>query len=144
MTSMNRSEGRNVFFYSENDPKVVLGGLIQNGSVTCSNFLFMLAMLIVLELPSSLFIVVHRESGNQLEESEDPLPTGSYDIISTGLYYYYTNACLLLLGSKIANFKQVTFLSQTSHGFQEYSLTVSLVERNPSSGKCGAVMAVAS
>lgn len=46
-----RSEGRNVHFFDESKPDTILGGLIQNGSVTERNFLSILAIVLATETP---------------------------------------------------------------------------------------------
>jgi len=45
--SSHRSHFRNVRFFDEANPDVVLGGLVQNGSLTEKNFLVMLDIVLV-------------------------------------------------------------------------------------------------
>ena len=59
---IDRSLGRNVHFYDATSPEVVLGGMIQNGSVTEANFLDMLGILLI---PDSLIRVQERGSGQR-------------------------------------------------------------------------------
>src|SRR5258706_2546055 len=81
MAANNRSNFRNVHFY---DGSVLLGGLIQNGSVTEENFLQMLGILLVAKAPIR---VQHRTSGEiLLADSKSRLQLGIYDIYCDSEY----------------------------------------------------------
>ena len=82
MTS-NRSHFRNVHFYDGSNPDILLGGLVQNGSVTERNFLHMLGIIIITQTPIT---VQHRGSGQIVLMSESRLEVGSYDIHCDGEY----------------------------------------------------------
>ncbi|KAF8466217.1 HNH endonuclease-domain-containing protein [Kalaharituber pfeilii] len=75
--SSNRSHFRNVQFYDGSNPDVLLGGLVQNGSVTERNFLQMLGIILITETPT---IVQHRGSGHVVLMSDSQLEVGSYNI----------------------------------------------------------------
>jgi hypothetical protein len=49
--SSHRSHFRNVRFFDEANPDIVLGGLVQNGSLTERNFLVMLGIVLVSTAP---------------------------------------------------------------------------------------------
>ena len=72
-----RSPGRNVHFYDASSPDIVLGGLIQNGSVTEANFLDMCEILLVTETP---YQVRERDSRQLVTRINTPLEPGHYDI----------------------------------------------------------------
>ena len=60
--SGHRSHFRNVRFFDEANPDVVLGGLIQNGSLTEKNFLTILQMIVlVTTAPHSCVCEGYRE-----------------------------------------------------------------------------------
>jgi HNH endonuclease len=74
---INRAPGRNVHIYDASAPDVVLGGLIQNGSVTENNFLDMLGILLVSETPLR---VQERTSGHVVTATNSSLQPGEYDV----------------------------------------------------------------
>ncbi|KAG0633402.1 hypothetical protein HOY80DRAFT_1105786 [Tuber brumale] len=76
--SLNRSFPRNVSFYDATNPDEVLGGLVQNGSITETNFLDMLGILPV--IGESPIRVQERESSHIVSRTEVPLQVGVYDI----------------------------------------------------------------
>ncbi|KAG0636513.1 HNH endonuclease-domain-containing protein [Tuber brumale] len=76
--SLNRSLPRNVSFYDATNPDEVLGGHVQNGSITETNFLDMLGILLVVGV--SPIRVQERMSNNILSRTEVPLQVGVYDI----------------------------------------------------------------
>ena len=82
MTS-NRSHFRNVHFYDGSNPSILLGGLVQNGSVTEANFLQMLGIVLVTEAPVQ---VQNRSSGYVLSASDSRLELGIYDVHCDGMY----------------------------------------------------------
>ncbi|KAG0124868.1 hypothetical protein HOY82DRAFT_633119 [Tuber indicum] len=75
--SLNRSFARNVKFYDATIPDEVLGGLVQNGSITERNFLDMLGILLVVGSPIR---VQEPESSHIVSRTEAPLQVGVYDI----------------------------------------------------------------
>ncbi|KAI5809503.1 HNH endonuclease-domain-containing protein [Peziza echinospora] len=76
----NRSHFRNVHFYDGSNPSILLGGLIQNGSVTEANFLQMLGIVLAAEAIRAQ----HRSSGHIVSVNESRLELGSYDIYCNG------------------------------------------------------------
>ncbi|KAG0633403.1 hypothetical protein HOY80DRAFT_991779 [Tuber brumale] len=76
--SLNRSLPRNVSFYDATNPDEVLGGLVQNGSITEANFLDMLGILLVIGV--SPIRVQERRSSHIVSRTEVPLQVGVYDI----------------------------------------------------------------
>ncbi|KAF8465989.1 hypothetical protein BDZ91DRAFT_849115 [Kalaharituber pfeilii] len=79
--SSNRSYSRNVQIYDGSNPDVLLGGLVQNGSVTERNFLQMLGIILITETP---IIVQHRGSGHIVLVSDSRLEVGTYDVYCDG------------------------------------------------------------
>ena len=78
---LNRSEDRNVHFFDESKPDIVLGGLVQNGSVTVENFISMLAIVLVRKAPIYVYAKV---TGNAVSMSDEPLQVGDYVIRCEG------------------------------------------------------------
>ncbi|KAG0639745.1 HNH endonuclease-domain-containing protein [Tuber brumale] len=76
--SINRSLARNVTFYDATKPDEVLGGLVQNGSITEANFLDILEILLVVE--GSPLRVQERMSSHIVSRTVVPLQVGVYDI----------------------------------------------------------------
>jgi len=74
---INRSLGRNIHFYDATSPEVVLGGMVQNGSVTEANFLDILGILLITETPIR---VQERESGHVVLRTNNRLEPGVYDV----------------------------------------------------------------
>ena len=74
---IDRSLGRNVHFYDATSPEVVLGGMIQNGSVTEANFLDMLGILLITE---TSIRVQKRGTGHIVKSTNNQLGLGKYDI----------------------------------------------------------------
>ena len=79
----NRSHFRNVHFYDGSNPDILLGGLIQNGSVTERTFLHMLGIILITQTP---IIIQHRGSGHIVLMSESRLEVGSYNIYCESEY----------------------------------------------------------
>ena len=80
MATMNRSSGRNVliFDHSRNcQDTQLLGGLIQNGSITEVNFLDMLGILLVVDIP---YRVERRGDNHVVTRSGNPLQPGEYEV----------------------------------------------------------------
>ncbi|KAG0137883.1 hypothetical protein HOY82DRAFT_644886 [Tuber indicum] len=76
--SLNRSLPRNVKFYDATNPDEVLGGLVQNGSITEANFLDILGIVLVVGV--SAIRVRERESSHIVSRTEVPVQVGVYDI----------------------------------------------------------------
>ena len=79
--ALDRSPGRNVFFYDASSPAAALGGLLQSGSVSEANFLQMLDI-VLLNQPIR---VLHRVSGEFVSHCNIVLALGDYDIHSNGM-----------------------------------------------------------
>ncbi|CCX12136.1 Similar to hypothetical protein CPC735_035660 [Coccidioides posadasii C735 delta SOWgp]; acc. no. XP_003071005 [Pyronema omphalodes CBS 100304] len=73
---VDRSLGRNVRFYDSSKPSITLGGFIQNGSVTETNFLDMMEILLT-EAPPR---VQERTSGHVVATTNNLLQPGEYDV----------------------------------------------------------------
>ena len=82
---IDRCFDRNVHFYDASNPSVLLGGLVQNGSVTEANVLEMLFIVLVTESPLR---VQERTSGHVVTATNNPLQQGVYDV-------YCDSMCLL-------------------------------------------------
>ena len=75
---MDRSAYRNIHIFDSTRPEKPLGGVRQNGSITESNFLDMLEILLVADgVP---WIVQHRTSGHTVTRTHHRLQIGDYDI----------------------------------------------------------------
>ncbi|KAK9242596.1 hypothetical protein V1506DRAFT_568936 [Lipomyces tetrasporus] len=72
-----RALGRNVHFYHCSEPERALGGMILSPSVTESNFLSMLSILIVASGP---YRVTSRNTGEDLASTDSGLQPCNYDI----------------------------------------------------------------
>ncbi|KAK9242260.1 HNH endonuclease-domain-containing protein [Lipomyces tetrasporus] len=72
-----RAIARDVHFYHFAEPDKALGGLILNRSVTETNFLSMLGIIIVASGP---YRVTLRSTGHDLTPTDEPLQPGHYDI----------------------------------------------------------------
>ncbi|KAG0634810.1 HNH endonuclease-domain-containing protein [Tuber brumale] len=100
--SHTRSGGRNLTFYNSAHPAVVLGGLVQNGSITEANFLDMFGILLVVE--GGPLHVHARITGQIISRTEMTLRTGAYEISCQGMYYIllrYQVGLLLILSDSI-------------------------------------------
>jgi hypothetical protein len=78
--SMDRALFRNVHFFDA-ATSTILGGVRQNGSITEANFLKMLAIVLVTEVPIR---VQERISGHIVSMTSDALQTGTYDVYCDG------------------------------------------------------------
>ncbi|KAG0634854.1 hypothetical protein HOY80DRAFT_1096202, partial [Tuber brumale] len=76
--SLNRSRPRNVSLYDASKPAKALGGLVQNGSITETNLLDMLGILLV--VGASPMLVQERISSHIVSRTDVPLQPGAYDI----------------------------------------------------------------
>src|SRR4051794_28397010 len=79
--SGHRSHFRNVRFFDEANPDVVLGGLIQNGSLTEKNFLVMLDIVLVTTAPIR---VSAKDSGRVVSMVDTRLDAGDYLVSCEG------------------------------------------------------------
>ena len=70
-----------VHFFDEASPDVVLGGLVQNGSLTEKNFLVMLYIVLVTAAPVR---VSARNTGRVVSEVDTRLDVGDYMVSSEG------------------------------------------------------------
>ena len=75
MAPLNRSLGRNVRFSDERNPDVILGGLIQNGSVTEMNFLSVLGIVLITTSPIRVYA---KATGAPVLQADTPLQLGDY------------------------------------------------------------------
>jgi len=111
---IDRSLGRNVHFYDASKPGVALGGLIQNGSVTETNFLEMLFIVLVTEAP----LRVQGRTGHVVATTDNPLQPGEYDVYCDGRCSLSGSFNHLLI------LKQVELRSTMSHGCIASSCTL--------------------
>ncbi|KAF8424373.1 hypothetical protein EV426DRAFT_574034 [Tirmania nivea] len=95
MTS-NQSHFRNVHFYDGSNPGLLLGRLVQNGSVTEANCLQMLGIILLAPAPIR---VQHRSSGHVVVNSDSPLAVGAYDVYCDGVIQVINELCLHRIGS---------------------------------------------
>jgi hypothetical protein len=79
--SENRSHFRNVHFFDEANPDSVLGGLIQNGSVTEKNFLVMLDIVLITTAPIR---VSAKDTGRVVSMVDTCLEPGDYVVSCEG------------------------------------------------------------
>jgi len=83
--SLNRSLLRNVHFHDATKPDEVLGGFVQNGSITEATFLDILGILLVVE--GNPIRVQERLSGYIVSRTDIPLEKGVYDIYCDSMRY---------------------------------------------------------
>jgi len=83
--SLNRSLLRNVYFHDATKPDEVLGGFVQNGSITEATFLDILGILLVVE--GNPIRVQERLSGHIVSRTDIPLKKGVYDIYCDSMRY---------------------------------------------------------
>ena len=89
----NRSGDRNIHIFDSTHPDDPLGGVRLNCSITESNFLDMLDILLVTEgVP---FIVQHRTSGHAVTRTHDCLVIGVYDIYCPGIVFSFVGGTQL-------------------------------------------------
>jgi hypothetical protein len=81
MAPPNRSLDRNIHFSDERNPDAILGGLIQNGSVTEKNFLSMLNMILVTTSPIRVYA---KATGILVLQTDVPLQLGNYIVSCDG------------------------------------------------------------
>ena len=80
--SGHRSHFRNVRFFDEANPDVVLGGLIQNGSLTEKNFLTMLQMIVL--MTTAPIRVSAKDTGRVVSMVDTRLDMGDYMVSCEG------------------------------------------------------------
>lgn len=80
--SEHRSRFRNVRFFDEANPDVVLGGLIQNGSLTEKNFLTMLQMIVL--VTTAPIRVSAKDTGRVVSMVDSRLAVGDYMVSCEG------------------------------------------------------------
>jgi hypothetical protein len=81
MAPSNRSAGRNIRFSDERDPDAILGGLVQNGSVTEMSFLSMLNIVLITTSPIRVYA---KATGAPVLQADTPLQLGDYIIACNG------------------------------------------------------------
>jgi hypothetical protein len=81
MAPPDRSSERNIRFSDERNPDVILGGLIQNGSVTEMNFLSMLNMVLIAASPIRVYA---KATGALVLQADTPLQLGDYIVACNG------------------------------------------------------------
>lgn len=79
--SAHRSHFRNVRFSDEAKPNVILGGLVQNGSLTEKNFLVMLGIVLVTTAPVRVFA---KDTVRVVSMVDAPLDVGDYIVACEG------------------------------------------------------------
>jgi hypothetical protein len=82
--SEHRSHFRNVRFFDEANPDVVLGGLVQNGSVTEKNFLVMLDNVLV--ATTAPIRVSAKDTGRVVSMVDTRLDAGDYMLSCEGRF----------------------------------------------------------
>lgn len=73
--SLDRSEDRNVHFFDERKPDIVLGGLVQNNSVTEKSFLLHLNIVCIITDPVHVY---GQATGDVVSMVDTPLQLGDY------------------------------------------------------------------
>jgi hypothetical protein len=86
MPPIDRSAGRNVHIYDDNDRTTVLGGLILNPGVTNANFYAMIRIFV--EFGRRTFSL-RNQSGIEIQKDHQPLQPGNYYIDTSGKFLYH-------------------------------------------------------
>ena len=81
MAPPDRSLDRNIRFSDERNPDAILGGLVQNGSVTEMNFLSMLNIVLISTSPIRVF---SKATGAPVLQTDTPLGLGDYIVSCDG------------------------------------------------------------
>ena len=81
MAPPDRSLDRNIHFSDERNPDAILGGLIQNGSVTERNFLSMLKIVLITTSPIRVYA---KATGTPVLQADIPLQLGDYIVACNG------------------------------------------------------------
>ena len=71
----NRSRFRNVWFFDASHQDIILGGLVQNGSITEKNLLDMLGIILVSTAP---ILVISRSTERVVSAVDSTLEPGDY------------------------------------------------------------------
>jgi hypothetical protein len=86
----NRSAGRDVHVYNNNNRTTVLGGLILSPGVTNANFYAMIRIFV--EFTPRHFsrtFSLRNQSRITIQENHQPLQPGNYYIVTSGKFLYY-------------------------------------------------------
>jgi len=86
----NRSAGRDVHVYNNNNRTTVLGGLILSPGVTNANFYAMIRIFV--EFTPRHFsrtFSLRNKSRITIQENHQPLQPGNYYIVTSGKFLYY-------------------------------------------------------
>src|SRR5277367_4115178 len=86
MPPIDRSAGRNVHIYNNNDRATVLGGLILNPGVTNANFYAMIRIFVEFERRT---FSLRNQSGIEIQKDHQPLQPGNYYIVTSGKFLYH-------------------------------------------------------
>jgi hypothetical protein len=87
MPPIDRSAGRNVHIYDDNNRITVLGGLILNPGVTNANFYAMIRIFVEFERRT---FSLRNQNGIEIHKDHQPLQPGNYYIVTSGKFLYYT------------------------------------------------------
>ncbi|KAI9773480.1 MAG: hypothetical protein M1840_007697 [Geoglossum simile] len=91
MAPLDRSLGRNIRFSDERNPDAILGGLIQNGSVTEMNFLSVLGIVLITTSPIRVYA---KATGAPVLQADTPLQLGDYIVACNDQIYVNNEAWL--------------------------------------------------
>src|ERR1700753_3576074 len=83
----NRSTGRDVHVYNNNNRTTVLGGLILSPGVTNANFYAMIRIFVEFERRT---FSLRNQNGIEIHKDHQPLQPGNYYIVTSGKFLYYT------------------------------------------------------
>jgi hypothetical protein len=86
----NRSAGRDVHVYNNNNRTTVLGGLILSPGVTNANFYAMIRIFVEFTPRNfSRTFSLRNQSRITIQENHQPLQPGNYYIVTSGKFLYY-------------------------------------------------------
>src|SRR5271154_5311458 len=86
MPPADRSAGRNVHIFDDNDRTTVLGGLILQPGVTNANFYAMIRIFVEFERRT---FSLRNQSGIEIQKDHQPLQPGNYYIVTSGKFLYH-------------------------------------------------------
>ena len=86
MPPADRSAGRNVHIFDDNDRTTVLGGLILQPGVTNTNFYAMIRIFV--EFQRRTFSL-RNEGGIEIKKNDQPLQPGNYYIVTSGKFLHH-------------------------------------------------------
>ena len=90
MPPANRSAGRDVHVYNNNERTTVLGGLILSPGVTNANLYAMIRIFVEFEPRNfSRTFSLRNQSRNTIQEDQQPLQSGKYYIITSGKFLHH-------------------------------------------------------